>query len=260
MNRASTICRLNSRTLMLYGLMCLAFAGPGHTEPLPPFTADYKVLRNGLTIGKSRITLEPQGNSEFMYESLTRAAGMLAWVFQKDRIREYSRWKYHNNRIRPLEYRYENTGKGEERTENLIFDWNSSEIRQTNREPTWKLHAAEDTLDKATLNLALMLDLQQNKEDVTYIIADDAKYRRYRFRVIDREWVTVPAGRFETVKLERIRDKKRRSTFFWCAPKLRYLPVQIDRRKDDGTVYRNVLRRTTLKLQAQAALTPGKAK
>ncbi|MEE8427958.1 MAG: DUF3108 domain-containing protein, partial [Gammaproteobacteria bacterium] len=221
MNRVSKNCKLNWRTLILYGLLlCVAFTGPGHTEPLPPFTANYKVLRNGLTIGKSRVTLELRKDGEFLYESLTRAAGILAWVFQKDRIREYSRWEFHNNRIRPLEYRYENTGKGEERTEHLIFDWNSSVIRQTNRQPTWEIHATENALDKATMNLALMLDLQQQKKDLTYTIADDAKYRHYRFHIIDREWITVPAGRFETVKLERIRDNKRRSTFFWCAPEL----------------------------------------
>ena len=101
MNRVSKNCKLNWRTLILYGLLlCVAFTGPGHTEPLPAFTANYKVLRNGLTIGKSRVTLELRKDGEFLYESLTRAAGILAWVFQKDRIREYSRWDFHNNRIR----------------------------------------------------------------------------------------------------------------------------------------------------------------
>jgi len=240
---------------MLPGLLCLSLIGPAGAEPLPAFTADYYVLRNGITIGKSKVTLKIPGRGQFQYESVTRAAGVLEWLFQKDRIREYSQGIFHNNGVRPLTYRYENTGKGEKRTEQLIFDWNAAKVRQTTREPTWKIDLPESTLDKAAMKLALMLDLQRKREDVTYAIADDAKLRHYRFRVVGRETVTVPAGEIETIKLERTRDKKRRSTFIWSAPSLGFLPVLMEQRKEEGTVYRTELRRYSATLRTSATNT-----
>lgn len=231
------------------GLLCLVLSGPGHAATLPPFTASYEVLRNDLTIGTFKVTLTRRSDETFMYESLTRAAGLLSWLFRKDRIREYSLWTFHNDRIRPLEYRYENTGKGAEFTEQLEFDWDSSTARQTARKPAWKIPIPAGALDKVTMNLALMLDLQQQKEDVTYTIPDDAKLRHYRFHAVDRETIYVPAGQFATIKLERIRDQKRASMYLWCAPALRYLPVQIDNRKEDGLVYRSVLLKVSPELQ-----------
>ena len=235
------------------GLLCLVLGGPGYGDPLPPFTADYRVMRNDLTIGTSRVTLAQHKDGSFEYESLTGAAGVLAWIFQKDRIREHSQWVMHNDMVRPLEYRYENTGEGERRTEQLIFDWNTFNVRQTARDPTWQMQVPEGTLDKVTMNLALMIDLQGQKKDFSYAIADDAKLRRYQFEIVDRQSIFVPAGRFETVKIKRTREKKSQSTFIWCAPALHYLPVQIDNRKDDGTVYRSVLTKVSGDLLASSA-------
>ena len=44
--------------------------------------------------------------------------------------------------------------------------------------------------------------------------------------------ITVPAGTFDTVRVDRIHDDNSRSTSFWLAPSLDYLPVKVSQIND----------------------------
>ncbi|MGD8630929.1 MAG: DUF3108 domain-containing protein, partial [Gammaproteobacteria bacterium] len=97
------------------------------------------------------------------------------------------------------------------------------------------------TLDKLASQLAMMLALRAGKTDMAFNIADDGKLREYRFKVVGKETLELPAGTFDTVKITRLRDNNKRETYVWCAPELNYLPVRIWQREKDDREYQSDL-------------------
>ena len=97
------------------------------------------------------------------------------------------------------------------------------------------------TLDKLATQLGMMRELQNGASAKTIAVADGGKLKQYTFQVIGTETVGLPAGRFETVKLNRVGDSKEKLTYIWCAPQLHFLPVRIWQRKKDLSEYQSEL-------------------
>jgi len=213
-----------------------ARAAPSAAPSLPPFDALYAVYGYGLRIAESRRSLRPApAGGRLVYESFTHAVGIAAWI-AKDRIHERSEWSYHEGRPRPLHYVYDRRGGRKTRHLEMRFHWERGEVEhRVDGRPPWRLRVPPDAQDKLLYQIAIMLDLARGAP-LRYRIADGGRLRDYRFEVLGRETVEVPAGRFETVKIRRLDD--RRGTTVWCAPALRYLPVRLAQTETDGTPLR----------------------
>ena len=83
-------------------------------------------------------------------------------------------------------------------------------------------------------------------EQVGKGLADGGKPKRYRIYIRNEETVNVPAGEFDTVRIEQEADNTRRKTILWAAPDLHYLPVKIMREESNGALYYSVLESVTL--------------
>lgn len=54
--------------------------------------------------------------------------------------------------------------------------------------------------------------------------------------------ITVPAGTFDVVRIDRVHDDKDRQTSFWLAPKLDYLPVKVVQNNDGKKMEMNLVK------------------
>lgn len=233
---------LLGRTLLLVPI--LALAGPLSAladRPLPEFRAHYVLHKGSFKIGEAQVRLEQRGR-RYIYSSTTEPAGLIA-LFRDDRITERSTWTWwKRKRIRPLEYRYTHEGSKKNRDAHLIFQWDRNRVSNTVQGHTWYMQIPDGTLDKFSVHLAVMLDLQKGEEQMEYHIADGGKLKTYRFRTLGRERVETPAGTFDTVKLMRVREDMDRETYIWCAPKLNYLLVRMEHIEEDGGRFSMTLR------------------
>jgi hypothetical protein len=139
--------------------------------------------------------------------------------------------------IRPLFYRYQRSGRRSTRTAELTFDWKTSTVVNDVDDSRWEMSIPAGTLDKLSTQLGMMRELQNGATDKTFAVADGGKLKQYAFQVIGTETVELPAGRFETVKLNRVGDSEEKLIHLWCAPELHYLPVRIWQRKKDQSEY-----------------------
>jgi len=232
---------LNDRilqTLVLAGTLLLAPLL--HAAPLPDFEASYELSRGSLRIGTSTVTLSSDADGGYLYESRSIPTRLVAW-FLKDQLHETSRGTLSATVVRPDEYHYQRSGGRKERRDNLSFDWQHMTVENRVEGSHWKMDIPPGTLDKLVSQVAMMLALQQGKTDVTFNIADRGKLKEYRFRQVGHETLELPAGTFETVKITKLRDNKRRETYVWCAPALNFLPVRIWQREKDGSEYQSDL-------------------
>lgn len=243
--------------LLAFGLIFAAH-GPRAGDLPDEFSAHYSVSINNLRIGESEVALGKQADGRYLYRSLSRSTG-LAKLFRGDTVRESSLFMLHSGRIRPLEYRFDHTGSKKERHALLKFDWQAQKVSNTVEGHTWEMNIPDDALDKMVVQLAVMMDLSGGKRKLGYAIADGGKLKEYQFAVVGEEQVKVPAGEFATVKLQRLRKDNDRTTHFWCAPALGYLPVRIEQiEHEDGVTFLSELKRTSRGGKTSAAGTATK--
>jgi Protein of unknown function (DUF3108) len=209
---------------------------------LPSFDATFQIMRGSLRLGTTEVSLSVEGDGVYRYESHTWPSSWISWLLNED-LRELSRGIIEAAGIRPLFYHYQRSGRRSTRTAELTFDWKTSTVVNNVADSTWEMTVPDGTLDKLSTQLGIMMELQNGTTGKTFAVADGGKLKEYAFEVIGTETVELPAGRFETVKLNRVGESREKLTYIWCAPELHYLPVRILQRKQDDSEYRRELER-----------------
>jgi len=230
--------------LLLAASLCSAVVA----TPLPDFSASYELRLGSLRIGTSSISLENGANGSYRYESHSTPTPLVSWLL-KDRLQETSTGTLTGDGVRPDQYDYDRSGGSKERKAELRFDWQEMTVSNNVEGSRWKMDIPAGTLDKLVSQLAMMLALRAGKTDITFNIADGGKLKEYRFRVVGKETLELPAGTFETIKIIKVRNNKKRETFVWCAPALNYLPVRIWQREKDDAEYTSDLAEFSESLQ-----------
>jgi hypothetical protein len=232
---------LNKRlmTHLLLAVVLLSGTASAAT-PLPDFKASYELTRGSLKIGNSTIELSTGSDGAYTYKSHSWPVRWVAW-FLKDKLFETSRGTITDAGIRPDYYHYQRTGGAKEREAKLAFDWERMVVENNVEDSPWEMDIPADTIDKLASQLGMMHALANGQHDITFNIADGGKLKEYRFKVVGTETLELPAGTFETVKVTKLRDNKKRETYIWCAPALNYLPVRIWQREKDNSKYQSDL-------------------
>jgi hypothetical protein len=208
--------------------------------PLPDFKASYELTRGSMKIGNSTIELSTGSDGSYIYKSRSWPVRWVAW-FLKDKLYETSRGTITDAGIRPDDYHYHRTGGRKEREARLVFDWERMVVENNVEDSPWEMDIPAGTIDKLASQLGMMHALANGEDDIAFNIADGGKLKEYRFKVIDEETLELPAGTFETIKITKLRDNKKRETYIWCAPALNYLPVRIWQREKDDSEYQSDL-------------------
>lgn len=213
----------------------IAFCLPTQNLPAKPFpenfSAHYLVNKGAINVAKTHRKLEFK-DSRYIFESVTTPRG-IAKLFTNGKVVERSIWNYHNERMRPIQYMYQNTGSKSKRDVTLNFDWEKNNVTNIINGDPWKMDLSEGILDKLLYQLAIMADLSDDKNHLLYKIADGGKIKTLDIKVEGTETIKTDLGTFETLKV--VRKESNRTTTLWCAQVLNYLPVQIKQIKKDGS-------------------------
>ena len=228
---------LTARVLALPVALLLGLATCARGDgPWPDrFAVRFDLRSSGTTFAETRWSLTPLGDGQYVYESDSATVGLFRLV-RNERIVERSRWRLDQGRLQSMHYRYARSGR--KRKEVVVdFDWSEREVRNTVRGDSWTMSVPIGTLDKLNYLLALMRDLPSGRDAFEYAVADGGKLKTYRFVLEEREILDTALGPLETLRVLRVRDPdSKRETVLWCAPALRYLPVQARHVEKDGTV------------------------
>lgn len=221
---------------MLAGILAIA-AGAADAAALPErFDAQFVLSARGMDIGQTRWQLTPAGDGRYVYSSHSEAIGV-AKLLRDERIEERSEWRFsRGGAVTPLHYTYTRSGGKRERAVQVRFDWQGGRVHNTLNGDSWSAPVEPGTLDKLVYVLELMRELANGAREATYEVADGGKVKTYRLKVVGEERVETVLGPLDTLVVERRRDDDNESTVVWCAPALRYLPVKVEHREDEGTV------------------------
>ena len=225
-----TPARLIAATLFATGLSTNAVA-------LEPYTAEYGFNIDKRWTGQSSRVLRKDGE-DWVY-TFTARVPVLATAtevthFRLDEQRNVLS-KHHNMRYKIVV-----------RNKNLAMNFDAAS-RKINVDVGGKKNTLDfkpGTLDELNLEFQVREDLKKGGLQAQYLVADEKSVEAVRFVREGREQLSVPAGRYDTVRVRRVHNNPKRTTTFWLAPALDYLPVRV-MQNDDGTVYDFTLSRFT---------------
>lgn len=217
----------------LVSLLVLAtFISPVLSSPFLPFEASYQITKKNEVVANTFISLKQNGDDTWDYQSTSRPTSWLATILGIT-VTETSHWRWQDNQIQILDYRYHRSGR--EKEIHLSFNWQTMTVINTIDSDHWKMSIPEGTLDKLSINLGLMSHLSKQISDASFPVADGGKLKYYDFKVEGAMRIQTALGNIKTIKITRNkRGKKDRPTILWLAPDFNFLLVRKEKKGKDG--------------------------
>ncbi len=223
----------------------LLAAQPVAAEVLTPFEADYTVTRGSLTLGDGHFSLKPWGKKDkcYIYHGEAKPRALLRFIVGDITDDSY----FCTSAAQPIQsqyFRHVEESDAED-THTLTFEWKSNKVIYAGdkaKNGTATLSLPDDAVDPNALHMAARLWLAQ-MDDYTqhaerkFAIVDENEIKHYTLATSPGGVIETPIGKFETVKISRIDDPKKQFTL-WAAPKLDFLPIQVESKKRDDPIIR----------------------
>lgn len=193
---------------------------------LAPFQADYQFAYNGKNVGSASRILQQQSNQQWIYTFRAKAGGMASAT-------ETSRFNFNNGAIQSQNFSRSSKILVHNRTMSMQFN-PATKLINTKKDKTTRSFAWQTgVLDELNAELQVREDLKKNALKAQYFIADAKEVEGRKFVRQGSETIKTPAGSYNTIKVVMQHQKPNRSTIFWLAPELDYLPVKVTHQDED---------------------------
>ncbi|MCB1866031.1 MAG: DUF3108 domain-containing protein [Chromatiales bacterium] len=213
-------------------LICAACLSGDVAQAVDPvsYRAEYQLVWAGQVVGEAHLEARYDAAGGYEFGAESQAVGMWRWL-RDDRIVETSSGHFDAQGLHPAHYVYQHqVGENDKRHVELFFDRDAQSVSNRVAGDEWTMSIPPGTLDKASLQIAVIDGLREGKRSQTFNVADGGRLKQYRFDVVQDALLDTPLGRLDTVVVERRKGTRAVDVVLWCAPALNYLPVRIERR------------------------------
>ena len=225
-----------ARTITLIALLTASFSSASETQetPYPAFTAQYQAQWKGgwfpITVDAARsLSYNEKGEGELKFIADSSIAG----------LEEISNFRWQDQQIQPLQYRYLRTGLFKEPDRDQRFNWEQKNITNGENQKVFEGHWHDQVQDNLSYNLQAGIDLRNGKTEFTYPVFDRKKVKDFNFQLASFEALDTQVGTLRTVKVELLEKNKKskKKTYIWFATDYDYLLIRLKQEQKDGQVY-----------------------
>ncbi|MBP1473529.1 DUF3108 domain-containing protein [Frateuria sp. MAH-13] len=213
--------------LLLVSASGLAFATPPRA-----FTATYRVLRDGSPMGEATVSLKALGNGQWEYSKHMRGTAGLAALLGAN-LDEVSHFRWKGDVPEALSYDYRLDAAIKSRQRHVAVDWSKHQVTVDEGKGAITYATQPGMVERNTTALAIGMALRDGQKQIALPVAVRQAVETQRFKVTGKEKVTVPAGDFDTVRVDRTDADRGFSA--WYAPDRYPLPVKLSQ-KDGGNL------------------------
>lgn len=213
---------LLSRTVFVVGLS--AISGLAFAATPKPFTATYEVSQNGSPLGNAAVRLQPAGNGEWVYSKRMKGTAGLAALLGAS-LEETSRFRWQGDVPEVLSYDYQFDASIKSKQRHLRTDWTRKQVTVDEGKGAITYAAVPGMVERNTTALAIGLALRDGKQQITLPVAVKQAVESQQFKVTGKEAITVPAGTYKAVRVDRTDTERGFSA--WYVPDRYPLPVKL---------------------------------
>lgn len=206
------------------GAMTMTAPTLASAKNIQPSTADYSFTIEDKYKGTATRTLTNSGNA-WKYNMSARVAGVAS-------ASQSSNFSLSGTSVIPSDANttYKVFGIGS--THKLSFNPSKKQVVSNYKGKSQTLSMPQQAFDDLSLEIQIRQDLLNGKFSGNYYMAKKDKVEKTPFKKSGSAKITVPAGTFDTIRVDRVHDDNSRSTSFWLAPSLDYLPVKVSQVND----------------------------
>ena len=206
------------------GALSMTAPSLASAKNIEPSSANYSFTIEDKYKGTATRTLNKSGNT-WKYNVDARVAGVATAA-------QNSTFTINGNNVIPTQASttYKLLGVG--RTHKLDFNPSTKKVVSNYKGKSTTLNMTQQAFDDLSLEIQIRQDLLNGKFSGNYYMAKKDKIEKTPFKKSGNTKITVPAGTFDTVRVDRVHDDNSRSTSFWLAPSLDYLPVKVSQIND----------------------------
>lgn len=220
------------RTLMPRNLLVvlLTILAPTlvHSMELRPFTASYAITRGKTQIGTAEIQLQRLADGRWSYQQHTHIRNLLARLILPAEMTSRSLFQLDGGRIVAQQFAVNSSDSDEDQS--LAFDWNRGRVSGLYDGKPVDLPLQPGVLDSLSVQAALMSELSAGRTPQRFVLADRGRIRDYIYTAEGSETLHTAVGDYRAMIFRSSRPGSDKSTLFWCAPELGFLPLKVERR------------------------------
>jgi len=194
-----------------------------------PFSATYAVSYRGIGAGTITFSFSRDpATGRYIYETHPNP-GTLARLFVSKAAVERSVMEIDDAGTRPIDWQLDDGKSSKEDDGELHFDWSRNTVTGVVEGQPVNLTAEPGTQDRSSIQIAVTTALLRGAEPGTIALIDDNRIKRYVYTRKEQATVDSALGKVDTVLYESTREGgSSRTSRFWMAPSLEYLPVRAE--------------------------------
>jgi hypothetical protein len=218
-------------SLLTSTLATALIASMAHAEAAVPrpFSATYAVSYRGIGAGTITFTFsQDPATGRYTYETHPNP-GAFARLFVSKAAIERSVMEIDATGTRPIEWQLDDGKSSKDGDGELHFDWSRNTVTGTVEGEPVNLTAEPGTQDRSSIQIAVTTALLRGVEPGTVALIDDNRIKHYVYTKKEQAVVDSALGQLDTVIYESTRaGGSSRTSRFWMAPSLEYLPVRAE--------------------------------
>ena len=117
-------------------------------------------------------------------------------------------------------------------THSVQFNNRAKNVVSTYKGKATTIAMPRQAYDDLSLEAQIRQELINGKFSGSYPLVKRTTIETTRFKKAGSSKITVPAGTYDVVRIDRIHDDRDRATSFWLAPSLNYLPIKVSQTAD----------------------------
>ena len=196
-------------------------------DELQPFQASYLWYWHGAAIALSQVRLRHRADDTWVYGSSTHPRGIGVLYPMRPVLQSVMRVTPQS--VQPLHFVA--TGSGRRHDADVTFDWDSGRATGVYEGAKVDLAIHPGVQDDMSVQIAMLAQLLQGHMPETVMEINRDSVREYDYRRAGEQLLDTALGRVDTVVYVSSHAGSPRTTSFWCAPSLGYIPVQVQQKR-----------------------------
>lgn len=188
------------------------------------FTATYAVSKDGSPLGRATVTLKPSGDGQWEYSKRMQGTSGLAAMLGAN-LAETSRLRWRGDVPEAISYDYRMDAAIKTKQRHLAVDWTRRQVTVDEGKGTQTYAAVPGMVERNTTALAIGMALREGRQQITLPVAVRQQVENQQFKVTGKERISVPAGSYDAVRVERTDADRGFSA--WYVPERYPLPVKL---------------------------------